>query len=116
MSARRGSRRSPVGFVRVRLLNNHFRLFSNSLCRLLSLKMFDNACRPALGTKARLGSYSCMSSKFGHYRVCAEECCLNAVKVEGNSRRIHWLEAASRWVTLGRQEGAVLTTSDAATV
>ena len=57
-----------------------------------------------------------MSSKFGHYRVCAEECCLNAVKVEDNSRRIHWLEAASRWVTLGRQEGAVLTTSDSATV
>jgi hypothetical protein len=57
-----------------------------------------------------------MSSKVGHYRVCAEECCLNAVKVEDNSRRIHWLEAASRWVALGSQEGAVLTTSDSATV
>jgi hypothetical protein len=34
-----------------------------------------------------------MSSKVGHYRVRAEECCLNAVKVEDNSRRIHWLEA-----------------------
>ena len=57
-----------------------------------------------------------MSSKVGHYRVRAEECCLNAVKVEDNSRRIHWLEAAARWVALGRQECAVLTTSDAATV
>jgi hypothetical protein len=34
-----------------------------------------------------------MSSKVGHYRVRAEECCLNAVKVEDNTRRIHWLEA-----------------------
>jgi hypothetical protein len=57
-----------------------------------------------------------MSSKVGHYRVRAEECCLNAVKVEDNSRRIHWLEAAARWVALGRQEGAVPTTSDLATV
>ena len=53
-----------------------------------------------------------MSSKVGHYRLRAEECCLNAVKVEDNSRRIHWLEAAARWVALGRQE----TTSDSATV
>jgi hypothetical protein len=49
-----------------------------------------------------------MSSKVGHYRLRAAECCLNAVKVENNSRRIHWLEAAARWVALGRQEGAVL--------
>jgi hypothetical protein len=57
-----------------------------------------------------------MSSKVGHYRVRAEECCLNAVKVEDNSRRVHWLEAAARWVALGRQEGAAPTTSDSATV
>jgi hypothetical protein len=57
-----------------------------------------------------------MPSKVGLYRVRAEECCLNAVKVEDNSRRIHWLEAAARWVALGRQEGALLTTSDLATV
>ena len=53
-----------------------------------------------------------MSSKAGHYRVCAEERCLNAVKVEDNGRRKHWLEAAPRWVALGRQD----TTSDSATV
>ena len=47
-----------------------------------------------------------MPSKVGLYRVRAEECCVNAVKVEDNSRRIHWLEAAARWVALGRQEAA----------
>lgn len=57
-----------------------------------------------------------MSSKVDHYRVRAEECCLNAVRAENHSRRIHWLEAAARWVSLGRQEGAVLTTSDSTTV
>ena len=57
-----------------------------------------------------------MSGKVGHYRVRAEECCLNAVKAEDNSRRRHWLEAAARWVALGRQESAVQTTSDAAAV
>ena len=57
-----------------------------------------------------------MSSKNGHYRKRAEECCLNAVKAEDNSRRIHWLEAAARWVTLGREAGAALTTSGSATV
>jgi len=66
----------------------------------------DQCLSARIGTKARLGSYSCMSSKAGHYRVCAEECCLNAVKVEDNGRRIHWLEAAARWVSLGRQETA----------
>ena len=53
-----------------------------------------------------------MSSKVDHYRVRAEECCLNAVRAENYSRRIHWLEAAARWVALGRQDGAVLTTSN----
>ena len=72
----------------------------------------DQCLSTRIGTKARLGSYSRMSTKAGHYRVCAEECCLNAVKVEDNGRRIHWLEAAARWVALGRQN----TTSDSATV
>ena len=43
-----------------------------------------------------------MSSKAGLYRARAEECCLKPVRVEDNSRRIHWLEAAARWVALGR--------------
>jgi hypothetical protein len=75
----------------------------------------NDHCR-AHGTKAQLGSYSFMSSKVDHYRVRAEECCLNAVRAENNSRHIHWLEAAARWVALGRQEGAVLTTSDSTAV
>jgi hypothetical protein len=57
-----------------------------------------------------------MLSKVDHYRVRAEECCLNAVRAENYSRRIHWLEAAARWVALGRQDGAVLTTSNSTTV
>jgi len=57
-----------------------------------------------------------MSSKDDHYRVRAEECCLKAVRAEDNSRCMHWLEAAARWVALGRQEAAVLTTSDSTTV
>jgi hypothetical protein len=70
----------------------------------------------ALGTKARLRSYFSMSGKVDHYRVRAEECCLKAARAEDNTRRIHWLEAAARWVALGRQEAAMLTTSDSATV
>jgi len=53
-----------------------------------------------------------MSSKAGLYRARAEECCLKAVRVEDNSRRIHWLEAAARWVALGRQEVALLTVAN----
>src|SRR5262249_29642381 len=70
----------------------------------------DQCLSARIGTKARLGSYSCMSSKAGHYRVCAEESRLNAVKVEDNGRRIHWVEAEARWGALGRQD----TTSDSA--
>jgi hypothetical protein len=72
-------------------------------------------CRPALGTKAKLGSYSCMSSKVDLYLVHGKECCLTAVRGEDNNRPIHWLEAATRWVALGRRRGAVATTSDSAT-
>jgi hypothetical protein len=57
-----------------------------------------------------------MANNIGHYRERAKECCLNAVKVEDNSRRLHWLEAAGRWLTLGREAGAALTTSASATV
>ena len=50
-----------------------------------------------------------MSSKADHYRGLAKECCLNAVLADDISRCTHWLEAAARWLSLGRQEG-VLTT------
>jgi hypothetical protein len=56
-----------------------------------------------------------MSSKFDLYLAHAEECCLAAVRAEDNNRRIHWLEAAVRWVALGRTRSAVVTRSDSAT-
>ena len=56
-----------------------------------------------------------MSSKVNLYLVHAEECCLAAVRAEDNNRRIHWLEAAARWVALVRTKSAVVTTSDSAT-
>ena len=56
-----------------------------------------------------------MSSKVDLYLVHAEECCLAAVRAEDNNRRIHWLEAAARWVALGRRRGAVVNTSNSAT-
>jgi hypothetical protein len=50
-----------------------------------------------------------MSRKADHYRGQAKECCLNAVLADDIDLRTHWLEAAERWLTFGRQEG-VLTT------
>jgi hypothetical protein len=38
-----------------------------------------------------------MSSKVAHYRERAEECCLNAVKLENNSGRTHWLLHRVGW-------------------
>jgi len=68
------------------------------------------------GPKPDFGVIPACRVKLVSIAYVQEECCLNAVKVEDNSRRIHWLEAAARWVALGRQEGALLTTSDLATV
>lgn len=55
-----------------------------------------------------------MSNKVDLYLAHAEECCLAAVRAENNNRRIHWLEAAVRWVALGRSRSAVVTRSDSA--
>jgi hypothetical protein len=78
--------------------------------------MFDTDCQPVghLGNKPKLGSYSLMSSKVHYYRTRAKECCLKAVRAEDNTRRIHWLEAAARWLAVGRQEGEMLTSQNAA--
>jgi hypothetical protein len=38
-----------------------------------------------------------------YYRHRAEECCLNAIRAEDIERRLHWLEAAARWLLLARQ-------------
>ena len=47
-------------------------------------------------------------SKAEYYRGRAEDCCRNATIAEDVERRLHWLEAAARWVSLARQEGALL--------
>jgi hypothetical protein len=52
-----------------------------------------------------------MSNRVDCYRVRSEECCIAAVRADDNNRRIHWLEAATRWVALSRQEAAAVTTS-----
>ena len=46
-------------------------------------------------------------SKAEFYRRQAEACCRKAIVVEDVGRRLHWLEAASRWISLGREEGAL---------
>jgi hypothetical protein len=61
------------------------------------------------GSKAVAASYVGMSSsrKPNHYRARAEECCLKAILAEDVEQRTHWLEAAARWLSLGRQEDAL---------
>jgi hypothetical protein len=39
------------------------------------------------------------------YRGRAEDCCRNAIIAEDELRRLHWLEAAARWIRLAREEG-----------
>jgi hypothetical protein len=39
-----------------------------------------------------------------YYRHRAEECCCNAIRAEDIERRLHWLEAAARWLSLARQQ------------
>jgi hypothetical protein len=46
--------------------------------------------------------------------ACAEECCLNAIRTEAIERRLHWLEAAARWVSLARHQGFLLPAQDKA--
>ena len=43
-----------------------------------------------------------------YYRVRAEECCRMAASVSEVEKRIHWLEAAARWLSLGREQGVLL--------
>lgn len=42
-----------------------------------------------------------------YYRHCAEDCCRNAIRVEDIEQRLHWLEAAARWLSLARQQGVL---------
>ena len=41
------------------------------------------------------------------YRGRAEDCCRNAIIAEDERRRLRWLEAASRWIRLAREEGVL---------
>jgi hypothetical protein len=49
-----------------------------------------------------------LASKAEYYRARAEDCCRKATIAEDGDRRLHWLEAAARWVSFARQEGVVL--------
>ena len=67
-------------------------------------------CMPRLwsGSKDGILSYEGMSSSNAeHYRARAEECCRKAILAEDVDKRSHWLEAAARWFSLGREEGAL---------
>ena len=47
------------------------------------------------------------SSSAEWYRGRAEDCCRNAIIAEDELRRLHWLEAAARWIRLAREEGVL---------
>ena len=46
-------------------------------------------------------------SKTEFYRRQAESCCRKAIAAEDVEKRLHWLEAAGRWISFGREEGAL---------
>jgi hypothetical protein len=46
-------------------------------------------------------------SKAEYYRGRAEDCCRNAITAESIDRRLHWLEAAARWISFARDEGVL---------
>ena len=58
--------------------------------------------------KGVVASLRCMSPSKEYYRVRAEECCRMAILVSEIDKRIHWLEAAARWLSLGREQGVLL--------
>ena len=55
-----------------------------------------------------------LQSKADFYRRQAEACCHKATTAEDVERRLHWLEAAARWVSLARHEGFLLPAQDKA--
>jgi hypothetical protein len=61
-----------------------------------------------LDPKGVVASFIRMSPSKEYYRVRAEECCRMAVLVSQIDKRIHWLEAAARWLSLGRELGVLL--------
>ena len=66
-----------------------------------------NAPSPRVGDpKGVVASLRCMSPSKEYYRVRAEECCRMAILVSEIDKRIHWLEAAARWLSLGREQAS----------
>jgi hypothetical protein len=47
------------------------------------------------------------TTKAEWYRGRAEDCCRNAIIAEDERRRLHWLDAAARWIRLAREEGVL---------
>jgi hypothetical protein len=52
-------------------------------------------------------SYIGMRRTNEFYRAQAKECCRMAVIVEDVDRRVHWLDAAARWFSFGREQDAL---------
>jgi hypothetical protein len=46
-----------------------------------------------------------MPGQSEYYRSRIGDCCLRAVIAEDFHQRLHWLEAATRWVSLAREDG-----------
>jgi hypothetical protein len=46
-------------------------------------------------------------SRAEDYRGRAEDCCRSAITAESVDRRLHWLEAAARWIRLAREESVL---------
>jgi hypothetical protein len=55
-----------------------------------------------------LGYAVMASSRAEYFRGRAKDCCHSAIIAEDIERRLHWLEAAARWVSLARREGILL--------
>ena len=54
-----------------------------------------------------LGYAVMTSSRAEYFRGRAKDCCHSAIIAEDIERRLHWLEAAARWIRLAREEGVL---------
>jgi hypothetical protein len=65
-------------------------------------------CLVRAGSKSFFVRLRGMSPNKEYYRARAEECCRMAILADAANRRAHWLEAAARWISLGREQGVLL--------
>src|SRR5262245_33149891 len=83
--------------------------YPNSNCReprrRTEASAYLDAC---LDQKVVVACFRGMSPNKEYYRARAEECCRMAIMIEDTRRRAHWLEAAVRWISLGREQGVLL--------